>query len=105
MTCQAEAVPGKYFRGQLAMPIKKDFEFYELFNLMILRMRESGLHDYTFKHYAKKRYAQSECSRRDKGDPLNMEAVISAFVVYVAGFCLSFALLFIEIFLKKIILH
>ena len=55
VTCQTEALQCSYFKGQWAMPVKQGFEFYQLVNLMSLKMRESGIHDYTFNHYEQKK--------------------------------------------------
>ena len=81
--------------------VKKNFEFHELFNFMILKMRETGIQDYIFKQYARKRGAKSECGNKDKFLPLNLEAVISAFLVYMAGLGFCVKILMFEIFWVK----
>jgi ABC-type amino acid transport substrate-binding protein len=101
LTCQAEALPGSYFKGQWAIPVKKGFEFQKLFNLMILKMRESGIHDYTFKHYEQKKDIHAECGIKEGGSIIKIANVISAFIIYVAGFSVSVALLIFEIVFTK----
>ena len=42
MTCKIKAIPQKYVNGPWTMAVRKDFEFDELFNIAILKLRESG---------------------------------------------------------------
>ena len=83
------------------MPVRKDFEFYELFNIMILRMRESGIQFDIFKNYRDKQGGSPDCGRRAKGSSLGIKSVISAVIVQLAGMVLSIIILCIEIAVKR----
>ena len=82
--------------------MKKGFEFYKLFNTMILKMKESGIHDYTFKHYELKKDIHAECGKKEGGSIIQIANVISAFIIFMAGFAFSVALFLFEIVLKKL---
>ena len=97
LTCKIVAIPGKYFKGQWAMPVRKGFEFYELFNIMILKMKEGGIQFDIFKKYRDKQGGVPDCSKRDSGSALGMKSVISAAIVQLLGIILSIIILFVEI--------
>ena len=97
LNCKIVAIPGKYFKGQWAMPVRKDFEFYELLNIMILKMKEGGIQFDIFKKYRDKQGGVPDCSKRDKGSALGIKSVISAASVQVLGIILSIIILFVEI--------
>ena len=64
--------------------------------------RERGIHEYTFKHYEQKKDIRAECGKKEGGSTIKIANVISAFIIYVAGFGFSVALLIFEIVFTKI---
>ena len=79
------------------MPVRKQFELYELFNLVIMKMRTEGIQDGIFKEYEKKHGGKAECGKREKGSSLGMKSLISAFIIQFAGWLLCVLVLFGEI--------
>ena len=60
-------------------------------------MKESGIHDNTFKHYEQKKDVHGECGRKEGGSIIKIANVISAFIIFMAGFAFSVALFLFEI--------
>ena len=44
----------RYFKSQWAMPISKNFEFYDLFNYQIMKIKESGILNFIKQSYEDK---------------------------------------------------
>jgi len=70
------------------MPISKNFEFLNLFNYQIMKIKESGILNYIEKSYYSKfggikRLCES--SVRQKGTPIDIYTVISAVMIYISG--------------------
>ena len=81
------------------MPINKDFEFYELFNYQILKIKESGILDYIQKVYQTKYggiIRQCENSKRQKGSPIDPYTVIAPIIVFLGGLSVCFLILMVE---------
>ena len=83
------------------MPVKKNFEFYELFNLNILKLRESGIQFEIFKKYGFKHNGNIECGTWQKGSAIGMESVISAIIIMLGGIFLPLIIFVVEIIIKK----
>ena len=60
-------------------------------------MKESGIHDYTFKHYEQKKDIHAECGIKEEGSIIKIANVISAFIIFMAGFAFFVALFLFEI--------
>ena len=101
LNCKVEAVPGEYLKSQWAMPVRKDFKFKELFNIIILKLRESGIQFDIFKKYRDKQGGEPDCGRRARGSALGEKSVISAILIMIAGIILSFIILIVEIVIKR----
>ena len=100
-TCQIEAVPGTYFRRQVAMPVRKNFPFLKLFNRLTIKLRETGVQDSVFQPYKTNRGKQ-HCDKRLKGISLSWTVFVSAFCVFFVGFALSICICLAELLNKRI---
>ena len=97
LTCKIEAIPGKYFKGQFAMTVKKGFQFSELFNIVILKLRETGIQSDIFNTYHGKKRVAHSCGKREKGSGLGMKSVISAVIIQLVGIILPIFIFFGEV--------
>ena len=75
------------------MPMSKTFEFYEVFNFSILKLKESGVLKYIDKTY------QEACDSpiNAKGTGIPLHTVVSAIAAMLAGISASAVLVFAEI--------
>ena len=86
------------------MPMSKDFEFYDLINHQILKIKESGLLQHIQLCYERvyggvDRTCSSDV--RKKGTPIDLHTVISAFGIFLTGFLISNIFFLLENALKK----
>ena len=95
-SCKVAAIPGSYFKSQWAMAVNKGFPFQELFNIMILRMKENGLQETIFRRYNDEQGGEPDCGKRQKGSSLGMKSVISAFIILATGIFLSLTIFMFE---------
>ena len=100
LTCKIESIPGKYFKGQWAMPVGKQFLFSELFNLQIMKMRNGGNIHYIFKQHKEKNGGKQQCGKSAKGSSLGMKPLISAFIILIAGILISLCIILVENLIK-----
>ena len=96
-----DVLPEKYLKSQWAMPVKKNFEFDELFNLNMLKLRESGVQFEIFKKYGFKHKGNIECGTWHKGSAIGMKSVISAIMIMLGGIILPLIIYVVEIIIKK----
>ena len=87
------------------MPISKNFEFYDLFNYQIMKLKESGI-----LHYIRQSYGDGgmnrkcESTKRQKGTPIDLYNFITPVLVLFVSFIASFTILIAEVcfnYLKK----
>lgn len=93
LSCRIEEIPRKYFTVQWAIPVKRGFEFVELLNIMIMRMRESGLQKDILNKYEVEQGLVMDCGKKKKGSALGMNTVFSAITIHVLGICIPIFIL------------
>ena len=85
------------------MPIRKNFEFYDLFNYQIMKIKESGI-----LHYIRQSYGDGgmnrkcESTKRQKGTPIDLYTFITPVLVLFVSFIASFIILIAEICLNYV---
>ena len=81
------------------MPISKTFEFYDVFNYQIMKLKESGIMTY-IEHVYQDKYGginrPCEFSVRQKGSPIDLYTVISAIAVFITGLVSSVMMVVME---------
>ena len=81
------------------MPFSKTFEFYDVFNYQIMRLKESGIMKY-IEHVYHEKYGgihrACEFSVQEKGSPIDLYTVVSAVGVFLAGLVMSVMVLVLE---------
>ena len=81
------------------MPFSKTFEFYDVFNYQIMRLKESGIMKY-IEHVYHEKYGginrACEFSVQEKGSPIDLYTVVSAVAVFLAGLVMSVMVLLLE---------
>ena len=81
------------------MPFSKTFEFYDVFNYQIMRLKESGILKY-IEHVYHEKYGgihrACEFSVQEKGSPIDLYTVVSAVAVFLAGLVMSVMVLVLE---------
>ena len=93
-----------YFKSQWAMPMSKRFEFYEVFNFSILKLKESGVLQYIDKTYQEKYggvHRACDSPTNAKGTAIPLHTVVSAIAAMLAGISASAVLVFAEICCHK----
>ena len=81
------------------MPISKTFEFYEIFNYSILKIKESGILQYIDKTYQEKYggiHRACDSPSVPKGTAISLHTVVSAVAVLLAGICAGILLVLLE---------
>ena len=84
-----------YFKSQWAMPINRNFEFYELFNYQILKIKESGNLRF-IQHSYEMESNKCGTSSNQKGSPIDLYTIILAVLVYIGGLGASVLILILE---------
>ena len=90
----------RFFKSQWAMPMSKTFEFYDLFNYQILKIKESGVLNHIITTYQEKYGGINrpcDSFTRGKGSPLDLHTMAFLVVVILSGMGGSVVVFMLEV--------
>ena len=74
--------------------MRKDLEFNDLIDHVLLKMKNAGIHDAVMKRYDGNNV--ENCGKREKGSPLSISTTVFVFLVLITGFILSIFFFLVE---------
>ena len=102
LSCLGILIFCSHFKSPTGFPFNKDFEFKEIINYSILKMKDAGIHNIIRKRYLADDEKTAACGKRSEGSSLGIFGTISFFIILSLGIITSILLLILELIWRRL---